>query len=605
MSSLSSATAAAASWWEEWQMRVLVLTSLGIQFVLFFIVVAIYVFHKSWSSTDKRMLAAAILLFISAILRGVAGSFVTKRSSFQYIQARTQVQEPTVAIDTLVSPTAARGFDFLEPIVDIDTLVTHVVARQIDMEMEMEMEMEMGEREREIKIMMASTERAMRVFFLPQVLCLDYVTPPQSRLACLDTFLRVLDERRAYQLIEDGLSTIFSRFYNSDYNILEVYKFWPSISKAKFWAWILGMVIHNGLLVPVIALFHLSHKQDYHGADIKVTFVLLYGTLWVANSLPLALASFKWWRWQWPTKVPQHSLLGFFIQSTRHTILMAIASCFGLTDLLGQYWALKASCSSCFEITTLVRKHVKNGWLHRIKDVETYQRFTDTTGEWAFQQEGCEQQLGWSSRYPLDESVLVWHLATDLCFYLGDSSPDLDCTIQRSREISNYMVYLLFANPEMLSVGSRASLFGDACAELKSLIGRANWSIDNIRDLVRIFVDCTEVSIEDERGSRLEEGGFTLIRDAWKLAKALRDLRDQEKMWRVIRGVWLEMLCFSASRSRGYLHVKSLGSGGEYLSYVWLLLGYAGMETFPDKLQKRYHRQPVSGSPEHELTSHV
>jgi len=50
-------------------------------------------------------------------------------------------------------------------------------------------------------------------------------------------------------------------------------------------------------------------------------------------------------------------------------------------------------------------------------------------------------------------------------------------------------------------------------------------------------------------------------------------------MWRVIQGVWVEMLCFSAGRCRGYLHAKSLGKGGEYLSYVWLLLAYMGMET--------------------------
>ena len=46
------------------------------------------------------------------------------------------------------------------------------------------------------------------------------------------------------------------------------------------------------------------------------------------------------------------------------------------------------------------------------------------------------------------------------------------------------------------------------------------------------------------------------------------------------------MLCFSASRCRGYLHAKSLGMGGEYLSYVWLLLSYMGMETMPERMQR-------------------
>ncbi|VAI20827.1 unnamed protein product [Triticum turgidum subsp. durum] len=62
--------------------------------------------------------------------------------------------------------------------------------------------------------------------------------------------------------------------------------------------------------------------------------------------------------------------------------------------------------------------------------------------------------------------------------------------------------------------------------------------------------------------------------------------RDDNKMWEVIEGVWVEMLCFSASRSRGYLHAKSLGTGVELLTYVWLLLSCMGMETLPERLQR-------------------
>jgi hypothetical protein len=49
---------------------------------------------------------------------------------------------------------------------------------------------------------------------------------------------------------------------------------------------------------------------------------------------------------------------------------------------------------------------------------------------------------------------------------------------------------------------------------------------------------------------------------------------DYHKHWRVTEGVWVEMFCFSTSRCRDYLHAKSLGSGGEYLSYIWLLLSH-------------------------------
>jgi hypothetical protein len=50
--------------------------------------------------------------------------------------------------------------------------------------------------------------------------------------------------------------------------------------------------------------------------------------------------------------------------------------------------------------------------------------------------------------------------------------------------------------------------------------------------------------------------------------------------------MWVEMLCYSAVRCRGYLHAKSLGEGGECLTSIWLLWSFMGMETLADKLQR-------------------
>jgi hypothetical protein len=59
-------------------------------------------------------------------------------------------------------------------------------------------------------------------------------------------------------------------------------------------------------------------------------------------------------------------------------------------------------------------------------------------------------------------------------------------------------------------------------------------------------------------------------------------------MWEVIQGVWIEMRCFSSSRCRGYLHAKNLSSGGEYLTFVSLVMSHAGLETFAQR-QQRVH----------------
>uniref|UniRef100_A0A0D9VE83 DUF4220 domain-containing protein n=1 Tax=Leersia perrieri TaxID=77586 RepID=A0A0D9VE83_9ORYZ len=61
---------------------------------------------------------------------------------------------------------------------------------------------------------------------------------------------------------------------------------------------------------------------------------------------------------------------------------------------------------------------------------------------------------------------------------------------------------------------------------------------------------------------------------------------DVGKMWRVISGVWVEMICYSASRCRGFLQANSMSVGGEFLTIVWLLLHRMGMEGLADKLQR-------------------
>jgi hypothetical protein len=59
--------------------------------------------------------------------------------------------------------------------------------------------------------------------------------------------------------------------------------------------------------------------------------------------------------------------------------------------------------------------------------------------------------------------------------------------------------------------------------------------------------------------------------------------------WELILSVWLEMLCYSANRCRGYLHAKSLGQGGEYLSNVWLILSFMGMQTWAERHHNLEH----------------
>jgi hypothetical protein len=151
------------------------------------------------------------------------------------------------------------------------------------------------------------------------------------------------------------------------------------------------------------------------------------------------------------------------------------------------------------------------------------------------------------------------------------------------------MVYLLFVNPEMLMTGARRSSFRAAYREIKRVLQEENPSLDSGPENYTpppMPVDEKKLTLKILEQVMVTVGSGA-PHDARWLAHYLMELcsESQEKMWRVIQGVWVEMLCFSAGRCRGYLHAKSLGKGGEYLSYVWLLMSYMGMETLADRMQ--------------------
>jgi hypothetical protein len=202
-----------------------------------------------------------------------------------------------------------------------------------------------------------------------------------------------------------------------------------------------------------------------------------------------------------------------------------------------------------------------------------------------------QDKLGWTFNRPFDEYVLFWHLATDLCLHHTSSSTNNTATASSSQSqdtiksrrssseiISNYMIYLLFICPDMLILaGTRSELFMLACHEIECMINESplSSSPDETRSSIAQWI------LGMEQGDQRMTKAPT-ISDAHKLARVLIDDLNEEERWKVIQGVWVEMLCYSASRCRGYLHTKSLGVAPEILTNVWLLWWCMGMQTLPD-----------------------
>ncbi|KAF6987511.1 hypothetical protein CFC21_005147 [Triticum aestivum] len=518
------------------------------------VAVAIYVFCKSWPG-DKKLLQTAIIFFICGIIRCLDKPWALKNASINSIVSSSSTDEDhggTISLDEYIDQATK--------------CVLHAKQRK-----------------------KTSTSGDNKAIKEPYHLFEDLAYPYTVRLENLKYMVENKQDE-AHGLVQSGLSKTFDRLYTKK-QVYNVRKMASNVFRnhVHYSLDYLGGYLRSVTVVltfAAIGVFHKSDREAQNSTDIWVTYTMLCCTaalqLLMTNGLVILFLHWCVRRLglqPWPEQVAQYSLVGYLARNRRHPRLRKLATMLVCKDYLDKLWCME-SCksSSSRAITKLVHAHVKQGWRRCIKDTATYRAFNDKRGQGTLLREKCTE-LEWSLRRPFDESVLLWHLATDLCFYQRDvagqgedTSPQRRC----SREISNYMVYLMFVNPEMLMTGTRRSLFRTTCHGVKHMLddGDDKTPLED-REMMKKIIQ------QLEKGTQCPG----IILEAWELSKSLVGLRDK-KMWRVMQGVWVEMLCFSAGRCRGYLHAKNLGKGGEYLSYVWLLLSHMGMETLAERVQR-------------------
>ncbi|XP_066337692.1 uncharacterized protein [Miscanthus floridulus] len=515
------------------------------------VAVAIYVFCKSWPQ-DKRLLQAAILIFIPGIVKCMEKPWALKNASINSLVDGT----------TPSPPSSDEGIRSLEEYVRASSFAAKSPGGHRDLEP-------------------------------PYSLFVDIPPPYSYRLSSLNRLLS--DPEGAHDLLQSGLYKTFNRLYSKEQVRPKLFSIGGCICSDKRCFGYLVRTVIVVLTLVAIGLFHKSHREVYSGIDVKVTYILLCCTAaleYITNVLVFNDCS-PLQEKKWPDQISQCNLMGYLLACNRRSSFPMVCK-----DYINQLCCMNMKpCKSSRAITGIVLNHViENGWKKNIEDVPTYHKFNDSRGQITLETVRCsggsgvlELELERSLQRPFDESVILWHLATNFCFYpmvgtskSGGSREEDDPTI--CMVISNYMAYLLFVNPEMLMAGSRRSLFRVAYGELKDMFNERPSLDGNGKAGSRGLMGDKDLAqkITQKAG---------LVHDAWVLAEVLMSIGGEEetgqkKMRDVIQGVWVEMLCFSASRCRGFLHAKSLGNGGEYLNYVWLLLSYMGMETLAERLQR-------------------
>ncbi|CAL4983952.1 unnamed protein product [Urochloa decumbens] len=647
---------------ENWRRHLLVAASQ--------ITVAIYVFCKSWWFHDGRLLRASILLFVPGVFKCLEKPWALWNATVASIANSSDPQMTlTFEEDDRTLPTDTD---------DMDSLDKYVTAARgcVDKEAKRETPLFFDDK-------MSNDE--------PYHLFVDLAHPYYIRLKNLQVMAAAKGTGRAeaHGRVRVAVSRAFDRLYTKH--------------MASY-----GGVLRAVVVIVTLAVVGLFRRRGeslpYARADVVVTYVLLCFT--AALELISAAVVLGSGLPETDDKLSQYNLLAYLSRNRRRRRLRHAALLVGLKDQLDWLWPTAPPVPSR-RVTELVHEHVVGGWMgykdnagggvwKGIRSVEDYRRFNDSRGQRTLESAGLVATAGGGVgggtaverilRMPFDESVVAWHLATELCYFdhvdVGGGS-----ATRHGRAISEYMAYLLFVKPWMLMPGARRKLFRAAYVELRRMVEEEEESpseleeeddgeyeeterwkkakpraMDEIaRKIIRKLRDPPTATSSGGARSPARSLSADLVRIAWELSYELlefgkgkaeefvneegkkKQLAEEEKkkasaavaepekkqltaeekkrkeeeekkqaarnkealanrarkhgderMWEVIQGVWVEMLCFSAGRCSGYLHAKSLGKGGEYLTYVWLLLSYMGMETMAERMQ-RTELRPVEG----------
>ncbi|KAF7014214.1 unnamed protein product [Triticum aestivum] len=207
----------------------------------------------------------------------------------------------------------------------------------------------------------------------------------------------------------------------------------------------------------------------------------------------------------------------------------------------------------------------------------------------------------------LDESIVIWHIATDLFIWESKAGHEVEL-IEVTRVLSNYMMFLLVAKPAMLPGRERRTvhltpsriletiwrvhILGDEdksvraspgswnkCCVLKELFHHegpngstitqaqreklaetlfANWSYEGAQQL-------------DSYPEVLEGSRDELYTCASNLAKQLLHLGRPDTL-ELIFSVWVEMMLYAADHCPRDSHARELSNGGEFITILWLLV---------------------------------
>ncbi|KAL0684926.1 hypothetical protein Bca4012_051774 [Brassica carinata] len=187
----------------------------------------------------------------------------------------------------------------------------------------------------------------------------------------------------------------------------------------------------------------------------------------------------------------------------------------------------------------------------------------DIQGEDRETEKKRERILRYVMEMDYDQSLLVWHIATELLYQSEPATEESHSDREFSKILSDYMMYLMMMQPTLMSavVGIGKIRFRDTCEEAKRFFKRRHIESRDIKMASEAILSVTAPA----KAEPIDVKGW------------LEEGQGEAYMWEVVNKVWAELLCYAATKCGAIEHAAQLSKGGELISFVWLLMAHFGL----------------------------
>lgn len=169
--------------------------------------------------------------------------------------------------------------------------------------------------------------------------------------------------------------------------------------------------------------------------------------------------------------------------------------------------------------------------------------------------------------------ILAWHIATSILemkLVQGQQNANSsDNQIIAATHLSRYLAYVVKCWPELLPDDDKWSkrLYDDVSKDSMRVLAMARRGGDGgYKKVMELLTEKSEHEV---------------VKNGVRLGRELMELEDEAAAWRLLAGVWSEMILYVAPSENLRAHSDAIARGGELITVVWALLMHLGIYTRP------------------------